>query len=49
MNVTEITSANSEMSFEAYFRLQPFVNLNINLICNNLYLNFNIWYYTHVY
>jgi hypothetical protein len=22
--------------------------LNVNLICNNLYLNFNIWYYTDV-
>jgi hypothetical protein len=44
----EIASANSEIYFEASFGLQPFVNLKCKQICNNLYLNINIWYHTHV-
>jgi hypothetical protein len=49
LNVRETASANSVLSFEVSFGLQPFVNLNVNLSCINLYFNFNVcWYCTYV-
>jgi hypothetical protein len=45
----EIASANFEISFEASFGFEPLLYTEkMNLIYNDLYLNFNIWYYTHV-
>jgi hypothetical protein len=39
LNVRKTASANSVLSYEASFALHPFVNLNVNLSCNNLYWN----------